>query len=113
MRHRWRSRDFRGMWRCRAKKLRGPRRARAIPGNVLPPRALQISQRNGAFLPESQTSSSLLLSFFARSEQARAGAENAPVRPLALAVENLTVPRFCVITAPHQGNMLHEIPARG
>src|SRR5260370_6235388 len=113
MRHRWRSRDFRGMWRCRAKKLRGPRRARAIPGNVLPPRALHISQRNGAFLQESQTSSCLLLSFFARSEQPRAGAENAPVRPVALTVENLTVARFAVIPARHQGKMLAEILARG
>src|SRR6266852_55467 len=113
MRHRWRRRDCRGTCRCRARKPRGLRRARAIPGNALPPRTWQTSQRNGAFLPELQTSSSLLLSLFARSEQPRAGAENAPVRPVALTVENLTVARFAVIPARHQGKMLAEILARG
>src|SRR5712692_7230682 len=113
MRHRWPRRDCRGTCRCRARKPRGLRRARAIPGNALPPRAWQTSQRNGAFLPESQTSSSLLLSLFARSEQARAGTENAPVWPVALAIENLTVARFAVIPARHKGKMLAEILARG
>src|SRR2546422_10493471 len=113
MRHRWPRRDCRGTCRCRSRKLRGLRTVRAIPGNVLPLRAWQISRRNGAFLPESQTSSSFLLSLFARREQARAGAENAPVRPVALAVENLTVARFAVIPARHQGKMLPEILARG
>src|SRR6266568_1924819 len=113
MRHRWPRRDFRGTCRCRARKPRGSRRVRAIPGNVLPLRAWQISRRNGAFLPESQTSSSFLLSLFARREQARAGTENAPVRPVALAVENLAVARFAVIPARQQSKMLAEILARG
>src|SRR3989454_8356635 len=113
MRHRWPRRDCRGTCRCRARKPRGLRRLRAIPGNVHPPRAWRISRRNGASLPPSRTSSSLLLSLFARTEQARAGAENAPVRPVALAVENLTVARFVVIPARQQGKMLPEILARG
>src|SRR5260370_33260846 len=107
MRHRWPRRDCRGTCRCRARKPRGLRTVRAIPGNVLSPRAWQISRRNGAFLPESQTSSSFLLSLFARREQARAGAENAPVRPVALAVENLAVARFAVIPARHQRSEEH------
>src|SRR5260370_15540022 len=113
MRHRWPRRDCRGTCRCRARKLRGLRRVRAIPRNVLPPRAWQISRHNGGFLPESQTSSSFLLSLFARSEQARAGAEDAPVRPVALAVENLTVARFAVIPARYKGKMLAEVLTRG
>src|SRR5260370_31445335 len=113
MRHRWPRRDCRGTCRWRARKVRGLRRVRAIPGNVLPPRAWQISRHNGGFLPESQTSSSFLLSLFARSEQARAGAEDAPVRPVAVAVENLTVGRFAVIPARYKGKMLAEVLTRG
>src|SRR5260370_32040478 len=113
MRHRWPRRDCRGTCRCRARKPRGLRTVRAIPGNVLSPRAYQISRRTGAFLPESQPSSSFLLTLFARREPARAGAENAPVRPVALAVENLAVARFAVIPARQQSKMLAEILAVG